>query len=95
MPTYKELLRKKAELESQIEAARQAELAKIIAQLQVIVAEYGLTAADIWPMGHKKTGGKVVMAAKYLNPQTGQTWSGRGRAPAWLGKNRDRYLIEK
>jgi DNA-binding protein H-NS len=35
------------------------------------------------------------MAAKYLNPQTGQTWSGRGRAPLWIGKNRDRFLIEK
>lgn len=95
MPTYKELILKKAELETRIEAARLAELAKVIEQLQLTIAEYGLSAQDIWPKGHKKAGGGVVMAAMYLNPQTGQTWSGRGRAPAWLGKNRDRYLIER
>ncbi len=96
MPTYKELVRKRAELEAQIEVARQAEVAKVIEQLQATIAEYGLTASDIWATGPKKQGGgKVVMAAKYLNPQTGQTWSGRGRAPLWIGKNRDRFLIEK
>ncbi|WP_442873318.1 H-NS family nucleoid-associated regulatory protein [Cupriavidus sp. USMAA2-4] len=31
--------------------------------------------------------------AKYRNPKTGQTWSGRGRAPAWIGKQRERFLI--
>ncbi|WP_321935215.1 H-NS histone family protein [Paraburkholderia sp. J8-2] len=33
--------------------------------------------------------------AKYRNPKTGATWSGRGRRPAWMGKrNFDRFLIE-
>ena len=33
------------------------------------------------------TGAKA--AAKYRNPETGGTWSGRGREPAWIkGKNR-------
>ena len=32
---------------------------------------------------------------KYRNPKTGETWSGRGRTPAWLAdKNKDRFLIE-
>ncbi|WP_042549613.1 H-NS family nucleoid-associated regulatory protein, partial [Ralstonia solanacearum] len=26
-------------------------------------------------------------------PKTGATWTGRGRAPAWIGKNRDKFLI--
>ncbi|MBR8256809.1 H-NS histone family protein [Burkholderia ambifaria] len=34
---------------------------------------------------------------KYQNPKTGETWSGRGRAPLWIrdAKNRDRFLIAK
>ncbi|WP_342802419.1 H-NS family nucleoid-associated regulatory protein [Paraburkholderia panacisoli] len=34
--------------------------------------------------------------AKYRNPKSGATWSGRGRAPEWLAsaKDRTRFLIE-
>jgi DNA-binding protein H-NS len=32
---------------------------------------------------------------KYRNEATGETWTGRGRAPKWLeGKNKDDYLIK-
>ncbi|MCG5076252.1 H-NS family nucleoid-associated regulatory protein [Paraburkholderia tagetis] len=36
-----------------------------------------------------------VQAPKYKDPKTGATWSGRGRAPAWLASVRDRskFLI--
>jgi hypothetical protein len=32
----------------------------------------------------------------YRDPKSGATWSGRGRAPAWLSgaKNRTRFLID-
>ena len=34
--------------------------------------------------------------AKYLDPKTGATWSGRGPAPAWLAaaKDRKRFLVD-
>ncbi|MGY6127001.1 H-NS family nucleoid-associated regulatory protein (plasmid) [Paraburkholderia strydomiana] len=33
-------------------------------------------------------------AAKYRNPEIGDTWSGRGRAPRWLkDQDLDRFLI--
>lgn len=39
---------------------------------------------------------KGVQPAKYINPKTGATWSGRGPAPAWLAtvKDRTKFLIE-
>jgi DNA-binding protein H-NS len=39
---------------------------------------------------------KGAQPAKYLNPKTGATWSGRGPAPAWLAsvKDRTKFLIE-
>lgn len=35
------------------------------------------------------------VAAKYADPKSGATWSGRGRAPAWIkdAKDRSRFLI--
>src|SRR4051794_36700875 len=39
------------------------------------------------------TGDKV--AAKFRNPETGKTWSGRGREPTWIkGKNREEFKVQ-
>lgn len=37
------------------------------------------------------------LPAKYLNPQTGATWSGYARPPAWIKEAKDRsvFLIDK
>jgi DNA-binding protein H-NS len=36
-----------------------------------------------------------VANAKYRDPATAATWSGRGRVPNWIaGKNRDEFLIQ-
>lgn len=43
-----------------------------------------------------KTAGRPVKAAlpaKYRDPESGKTWSGRGRVPAWLAGDRERYAI--
>jgi hypothetical protein len=51
-------------------------------------------AADTSAVAHKgqRTG---PQPAKYLDPKTGATWSGRGPAPAWLAaaKDRTKFLI--
>ncbi|MGY2489026.1 H-NS family nucleoid-associated regulatory protein [Cupriavidus sp. CP313] len=39
------------------------------------------------------TKAKSELPPKFMDPKTGATWSGRGRAPAWLGKNRTKFLI--
>jgi DNA-binding protein H-NS len=45
------------------------------------------------------TAAKRPVAPKYRHPQTGETWSGRGKAPRWLmaaeaaGAARDSFLI--
>lgn len=52
--------------------------------------------------GKRKGAAKVPskVAARFQNPPTGETWSGRGRAPAWIrvaeenGKSRDKFLIK-
>ena len=41
----------------------------------------------------RRTGGTV--AAKFRNPESGQTWSGRGRESVWIkGKDREKFIIQ-
>ncbi|ANJ76362.1 H-NS histone family protein [Ralstonia insidiosa] len=93
MATYKELMAKKAALDEQIEAARKAEVEQVVQQIRQIMQDYDLTVEDLGVKRVRKAHGKTPVAPKYQDPKTGATWSGRGRAPAWIGKNRDRFLI--
>ena len=98
MTTYKELLKQREALEQQISEARRRELSDAVNQVRALVAEYGLTAQDVFPSGRAKgprssTAGTKV-APKYRNPATGETWTGRGKAPKWI-QNEDsaKYAI--
>ncbi len=97
MASYKELIKQRESLELQIAEARRKELAQAIAQARALVAEFGLTAQDIFPSARggakpKRAGAKV--AAKYRNPATGESWTGRGKAPKWIaGQDRAKFAI--
>lgn len=101
MATYKQLLAEKQALEAKLEQMRVEEVAGVIEKIRGLMATYGLTEEDIAPKRRRgrpaKSGGstavKAALPAKYLDPRTGKTWSGRGRAPAWLGKNPKRFMI--
>lgn len=47
------------------------------------------------------TGRRAAVAPKYRDPDTGETWTGRGKAPRWLaaaeasGASREQFLIEQ
>ncbi|WP_348697526.1 H-NS histone family protein [Duganella fentianensis] len=96
MTTYQEYKAKIAELETLAETARKNEKAAAIEQIRSIMREYGLSVADLGAPAKTKTGKKrAPVPAKYRDDATGQTWTGRGRAPKWLeGKNKDQYLIK-
>lgn len=96
MATYKELKAQMAELEAQADAARAAESADVLADIRAKVADYGFTERDIFGRGRsgQRKAAESVLPAKYRDPKTGATWSGRGRAPKWIkyAKSRDRFL---
>jgi DNA-binding protein H-NS len=102
MASYKELRAQIAALEEQARAKRAEEVATVIEDVREKVAEYGLTPEDVF--GKKARGAanakaatkaKGTLPAMYRDPKTGQTWSGRGRAPGWIkdARNRSRFLI--
>ncbi|AOK45334.1 H-NS family nucleoid-associated regulatory protein [Burkholderia vietnamiensis] len=97
MATYKELKAQMGALAEKAEAARVAEFQAVIDDIRSKVAEYGITEKDIFGTRRSRSAkqANVPVEAKYRDPKTGATWSGRGRAPAWITdvKNRNRFLI--
>ncbi|UIF84724.1 H-NS histone family protein [Cupriavidus sp. UYPR2.512] len=98
-------LAEKQALEAQLAEVRATDIAGVIEKIQGLMVEYELTVDDIATKrrrgrpaagaekGKAATKAKSELPPKYMDPKTGATWSGRGRAPAWLGKNRARFLI--
>lgn len=86
MATVSELLAQKAAIEKQLAEAQQHERSGAIAQVKALMAEHGLSLADLSgrssPVKRSNAGAKV--AVKYRDRDTGNTWSGRGLQPKWL-----------
>lgn len=91
MTSISEIRRQISDLQAEI--LRRTEEAKIELRIEfdAKLADAGLELTDIYP----ELAPKRVVAAKaakftqssdpkYKDPQTGATWSGRGRAPQWV-----------
>jgi DNA-binding protein H-NS len=84
--SLQELLAQKEALEREIENTRKQARSEAVSKVKALMAEYGLTVADL----NAKAGGKAgpraggKVAVKYRNTATGDTWSGRGLQPKWL-----------
>ncbi|WP_175952668.1 H-NS histone family protein [Burkholderia sp. BCC0405] len=98
MATYRQLTAQLERLQQKIDKEREKAIADAIADIRAKIEEYDITPEEL---GFRPAGAAAARAKpkrtsppKYLNPKTGETWSGRGRAPTWLGKNRARFLIK-
>lgn len=85
MNKLQQLLDQQAALAREIDATRREAKADAVAKVRALMAEYGLSAADLvvrnGPKASSAKGAKV--AAKYTD-KTGNSWSGRGLQPKWL-----------
>jgi DNA-binding protein H-NS len=97
MSQYADLKAQIAKLQAQADEARRTEVDNVVADIRQKIAEYGLTAQDLGFAVAAKRGRppkKAPLPAKYQDPKSGNTWSGRGKPPKWIvGKNRERFLI--
>ncbi|WP_175855693.1 H-NS histone family protein [Burkholderia anthina] len=85
-----------AELDQRIRAARRRERDVVLEQVRQVVASYALTPREIFGQGYSNRAKLFTIGAKYRDPLTGATWSGRGRAPAWIaGRDRVAFLIRE
>ena len=99
MTTYQELIAQKAELDrlqaeldKQIADTLRNERAGVISQIKSMMAEHGISVTDLASgrpgrppkIGIAEPGTTRKVAAKYRDPDTGESWSGRGLKPKWL-----------
>ena len=85
------------EIDKALEALRQErdsvlrnESKQGLAQVKQIIAKFGFTADQVF----SETKARAQAAAKFKDPKTGETWSGRGRAPKWIkGKDVEQFRI--
>lgn len=105
MPTLEAIETKIRRLQEQAEAIKAKKASATLDRIVELMQRNEVTVADIEAhLGGKKRGRPskktsaeaAHVAAKYMDPKTGATWSGRGRAPAWIAnaKNRDRFLVD-
>ena len=89
--TIEELKELNVRVEAAMVKARDREVAELREEFAKMATSRGLSVSDLF--GAKAVLKKSVKA-KYRNPDTGDTWTGRGRAPRWMDiANKDRYAI--
>lgn len=102
-------------LKKQAQALQNKKRQPVIRSIIKSMKEYGITPDEIvvafGKTGSSKPRGTVKSAAgrrgprgpvpaKYRHPDTGETWTGRGKAPRWIteaetaGRKREEYLIQ-
>lgn len=91
MPTYKELIAQRDALDQHIENVRQTESKEALAKVKELISTYGFTAQQVFPW---QPAAKKKAPAKYYDPESGASWSGRGKPPKWIeGKDRGQYEV--
>ncbi|KVQ61198.1 H-NS family nucleoid-associated regulatory protein [Burkholderia territorii] len=96
MKSYRELLEQLEQLRREIDIVREFEARRIAQRVLELLAENGVKLDEL--TGQALSGRRPVKrpAPKYYNPETGATWSGRGRKPLWLaGDDIERFLIRE
>lgn len=109
--TFQQLQKEIATLQARATEQRKKESASVIAQIRDKMQAYGITLEDLKSSrsvakrgrkvaSEKKAGGKRGPAPiKFRDSATGDTWSGRGRAPRWLaaheqaGRKREEFAV--
>ncbi|MDQ3060476.1 MAG: H-NS histone family protein [Pseudomonadota bacterium] len=93
------------DLRKQLETERKGERTQAITAVKELIKTHELSAADLGFSGKgaaKRTVGdkRNVVAPKYQDPDSGKTWTGRGKSPSWLsaqlaaGRNKQDFLIQ-
>ena len=81
--TVEELQKLTRDIEAEIERRQEADRERLMAQVREAATRYGMSVEEFFERPAKKQRSRPE--PKYRNPDnTKQTWSGRGKQPAWL-----------
>ena len=88
--SLKELRQLSKDVETAISNFKEREKRKALAEVEAFARERGLNPSDLADLIGKRGGRKTVGAARFANPaDPSQTWTGRGRRPAWVAAHLD------
>ena len=92
--TYRE---QRAVIEKAIAEARKSEMIEAQKKIRALMVEHGLSVTDLKDFEKPKAKMKAKnssksVAVKYKGPN-GETWTGRGRQPKWIGDDREKFRI--
>lgn len=96
MSNYLEYQKQITTLQELAGQARHEEVIEARKQIRELMKKYRLKPADLTQIKDKNLSAaqRRSVNAKYRDPASGKTWSGRGRTPRWLdGLNREEFLI--
>lgn len=80
-----ELVKLRTDVEKAISTLADRERKKAREAAERVAAEHGFSLAELTGVSVSAKRGKAKTPAKYRNPANpSQTWSGRGRRPAWI-----------
>ncbi|WP_350029314.1 MULTISPECIES: H-NS histone family protein [unclassified Caballeronia] len=93
-PEITRLVAQQQALERQLNEAKEQETQLVLKEIVQKMRQYGISLNELF--GPKSGAQRADAPAKYRDPVSGATWSGRGRAPQWIaGKDRDEFLVDK
>ncbi|ARU06602.1 hypothetical protein CCO03_02705 [Comamonas serinivorans] len=82
------------EMDAAIKQVERDERQAALQQIQSLIEQFGFLPFEVFP--RKPLELKHKLPAKYYDPDTGQSWSGRGKPPRWMqGKDPRQFLIQK
>ena len=93
-----DLMAQKAEIERKVNLRRSEVVKSVIRKIQEAITSYQITPSDIFGTERRMAVSHVKspIKPKYRDPETGATWTGRGKPPKWIAdKDRTRFLIEE
>jgi DNA-binding protein H-NS len=104
MATLGSIEAKIAKLQAQATALASTKSTAVLEKIRGLMEKHSVTLADIEAFVGKRRGRKPgastatkqnASAEKYRDPKSGATWTGRGRAPGWIARAKDRskFLI--
>jgi DNA-binding protein H-NS len=82
--TIGELQRIYDDISNEIQTKRDEKKKTLLEQFHQMLTLEGLTLDDVIGTKRRRQRRRGAAPVKYRDPETGKTWSGRGRKPVWL-----------
>lgn len=90
------LIAQRNELEKQIDEMRIRERDSVLQDVRQKIVAFEISASELGFGGRGRPAKRVRsgVAPKFRDPESGSTWSGRGKPPKWIaGKDRTEFVI--